>query len=162
MWIFGDGVQRRLFAHLSNLKPTDPTAPRTRGLWTPAQRRSCRAAGSVPVQRTQPSWSCCRRQRWTWAGRGATLAASPACSSRGRSRSGLQASRRWAPQTWICLLVTKGANTPRLVTTIVAARAGVIFRYSRSALPLRVALVSLGSKTLNFYIKLSQAISAGY
>lgn len=42
-------------AHLSNLKPTDPTAPGTRGLGTPARRRRCRAAGRARAPRTRPS-----------------------------------------------------------------------------------------------------------
>lgn len=85
-----DAAPRGLFAgfsplaHLSNLKPTDPAAPRTPGLGTPARRRRCRAGGRARAQRTRPSWFCCRRPRWTWAGRGATLAASPDHGGQGR------------------------------------------------------------------------------
>ena len=71
-------------AHLSNLKPTDPTASQTQGLGTPARRRRCRTAGRAQAPRTRPSWSCSQRPRWTWGGgRGPALAA-----SRDRGRPG--------------------------------------------------------------------------
>lgn len=150
------GVQRRLFpgvsplAHLSNLKPTDPTAPRTRGLWTPARRRRCRAAGRARAPRTRPSWSCCPRPRWTCGRRGAALAAPHTCRRRttqkfppachlwghlweprvtSKPHKGAVLRPGFAPQ------VTKEASGPRPGAAVVVDRAGVIFRYSRSVFP---------------------------
>lgn len=65
------------FAHLSNLKLTDPTVPRTRGLGTPARRRRCRAAGPARAPRTRPSWSCCPRPTWTWGAERGCVSRSP-------------------------------------------------------------------------------------
>lgn len=52
-------------AHLSNLKPIDPTVSPTRDLWTPGQTRHCHATGQAQVLWTRPSGSYCRYPRWT-------------------------------------------------------------------------------------------------
>lgn len=136
------------FAHLSNLKPTDPAAPRTRGLWPPVRRRRCRAAGPARAPRTPPSWSCCPRPTWTWGEQRGCVSCSPlppphhplvpsACHFGVTSASpeGLQAPRGWGPQARICPPITKEARAPRPGAAVVVAQAGVIFRYSRLVFP---------------------------
>lgn len=135
-------------AHLSNLKPTDPTAPRTRGLWTPARRRRCRAAGPAPG-RTPPSWSCCRRPRWTWAGRG-----TPSAAYLDRSRRAVTSGSRRASSP---IMVgssgldlppnnTGGGNTSRPVIAILAPELESFLDIFKVTAPLRVTPVSLGVK----------------
>lgn len=78
-------------------------------------------------------------------GKGAALAASQDRSRPGKAGLpgqitaedgfGLQAPGRRGPQAWVCPRITKGAYTPRPGAAVAVARAGVIFRYSRSVLP---------------------------
>lgn len=137
-------------AHLSNLKPTDPTAPRTRGLWTPARRRRCRAAGPAPG-RTPPSWSCCRRPRWTWADRRAPLAASLDRSRRNYlgEPQGLQPHDGGVLRPGFASKSHGvGGNTSRHVIAILAPELESFLDIFKVSAPLRVTPVSLGVKHL--------------
>lgn len=80
------------------------------------------------------------------------------------SRGGLQAPRGWSPRAWICPRITKEAGAPRPGAAVQLEWWPELesFLDIQGQCSPEGGSVSLGSSPLNFHIKISQAINAGY